>query len=154
MLSFRSVFGGTIGPNPLKGESTGSLYYEGIRVRASPAQVVHPGQTAAAVNTSQVLNSGGTGNNVVTVVSGVAGNGTTAAKVQQQAQQQQRNDSAPTQASPSSPILKAQLSAPAKAAHANPTNSPLKAPSPVTSNVPIEPKSQVGPLRVSLINDH
>ncbi|XP_034948457.1 AT-rich interactive domain-containing protein 2 isoform X5 [Chelonus insularis] len=46
----RSVFGGTIGPNPAKGETTGTQYYEGIRVRATPAPVTYPSQNAVAIN--------------------------------------------------------------------------------------------------------
>ncbi|CAD6239175.1 GSCOCG00008625001-RA-CDS [Cotesia congregata] len=49
----RSVFGGTIGPNPQKGETTGTQYYEGIRVRATPAPITYPSQPSSpAVVTS------------------------------------------------------------------------------------------------------
>ncbi|XP_024940666.1 AT-rich interactive domain-containing protein 2 isoform X9 [Cephus cinctus] len=50
----RSVFGGTVGPNPIKGETSGSQYYEGIRVRATPSPVTYPGQTAIGVNTTSI----------------------------------------------------------------------------------------------------
>ncbi|XP_071644761.1 uncharacterized protein Bap170 isoform X6 [Temnothorax longispinosus] len=48
----RSVFGNIVGPNPLKGENTGTQYYEGIRVRATPAPITYPSQTTAAVATN------------------------------------------------------------------------------------------------------
>ncbi|XP_071559644.1 uncharacterized protein Bap170 isoform X6 [Temnothorax nylanderi] len=48
----RSVFGNIVGPNPLKGENTGTQYYEGIRVRATPAPITYPSQTIAAVATN------------------------------------------------------------------------------------------------------
>ncbi|XP_050457139.1 AT-rich interactive domain-containing protein 2 isoform X7 [Cataglyphis hispanica] len=48
----RSVFGSIVGPNPLKGENTGTQYYEGIRVRASPTPITYPSQTTAAVATN------------------------------------------------------------------------------------------------------
>ncbi|XP_014476036.1 PREDICTED: AT-rich interactive domain-containing protein 2 isoform X9 [Dinoponera quadriceps] len=48
----RSVFGNIVGPNPLKGENTGTQYYEGIRVRSTPAPITYPSQTAVvATNT-------------------------------------------------------------------------------------------------------
>ncbi|XP_032671918.1 AT-rich interactive domain-containing protein 2 isoform X6 [Odontomachus brunneus] len=51
----RSVFGNIVGPNPLKGENTGTQYYEGIRVRSTPAPITYPSQTAAvATNTASV----------------------------------------------------------------------------------------------------
>ncbi|XP_014295018.1 AT-rich interactive domain-containing protein 2 isoform X4 [Microplitis demolitor] len=43
----RSVFGGTIGPNPLKGENSSTQYYDGIRVRASPAPITYPSQSSS-----------------------------------------------------------------------------------------------------------
>ncbi|XP_057341510.1 AT-rich interactive domain-containing protein 2 isoform X2 [Microplitis mediator] len=43
----RSVFGGTIGPNPLKGENTSTQYYDGIRVRATPAPITYPSQSSS-----------------------------------------------------------------------------------------------------------
>ncbi|XP_014218963.1 AT-rich interactive domain-containing protein 2 isoform X2 [Copidosoma floridanum] len=136
----RSVFGGTIGPNPLKGDTSGSMFYEGIKLRVNPGQVSYPSQsTTSATNANQTLATvsaaavAATGN-VVTVVS--SGN---PAKVQQLPQQ--RNDSTPT---PSSSILKAQLSAPPKPQlPIIPLSSPLKTLTPVTSSVPFEPKSQV-----------
>ncbi|XP_011647948.1 AT-rich interactive domain-containing protein 2 isoform X6 [Pogonomyrmex barbatus] len=48
----RSVFGNIVGPNPLKGENTGTQYYEGIRVRATPAPITYPSQTTTAVATN------------------------------------------------------------------------------------------------------
>ncbi|XP_072746617.1 uncharacterized protein Bap170 isoform X6 [Anoplolepis gracilipes] len=51
----RSVFGSIVGPNPLKGENTSTQYYEGIRVRATPAPITHPSQTTAAVATNTLI---------------------------------------------------------------------------------------------------
>ncbi|KAL0118043.1 hypothetical protein PUN28_009019 [Cardiocondyla obscurior] len=48
----KSVFGNIVGPNPLKGENTGTQYYEGIRVRATPAPITYPSQITAAVATN------------------------------------------------------------------------------------------------------
>ncbi|XP_061932653.1 AT-rich interactive domain-containing protein 2 isoform X7 [Apis cerana] len=50
----RSVFGGSVGPNPLKGETSGTQYYEGIRVRATSPQVTYPSQTAVGTNTAPI----------------------------------------------------------------------------------------------------
>lgn len=144
VLLCRSVFGGTIGPNSIKGENTGTLYYEGIRVRANPGQVTYPLKAVTRPNVTGAQAAENASGNVVTVVSGT-GN-VNSAKVQQQ-----RNDSTPIQVTPSSPILKAQLSAPPKpSVH---PDSPLSvAPSSAgTGNIfLIEPKSQVGSLRIYL----
>ncbi|XP_020300898.1 AT-rich interactive domain-containing protein 2 isoform X8 [Pseudomyrmex gracilis] len=48
----RSVFGSIVGPNPLKGDNSGTQYYEGIRVRATPAPITYPSQTTTAVGTN------------------------------------------------------------------------------------------------------
>ncbi|XP_012541667.1 AT-rich interactive domain-containing protein 2 isoform X7 [Monomorium pharaonis] len=48
----RSVFGNIVGPNPLKGENTGTQYYEGIRVRGVPMPITTPSQITAAVATN------------------------------------------------------------------------------------------------------
>ncbi|XP_008217124.1 AT-rich interactive domain-containing protein 2 isoform X3 [Nasonia vitripennis] len=133
----RSVFGGTIGPNPIKGENTGTLYYEGIRVRANPGQVTYPLKGVTRPNVTGAQAAENASGNVVTIVGGTSN--VNSAKVQQQ-----RNDSTPIQVTPSSPILKAQLSAPPKpSVH---PDSPLSiAPSSAaTGNIfPIEPRSQV-----------
>ncbi|XP_011297070.1 AT-rich interactive domain-containing protein 2 isoform X5 [Fopius arisanus] len=48
----RSVFGGTVGPNPIKGETTGTQYYEGIRVRSTTTSVTLPSQNTVLNATS------------------------------------------------------------------------------------------------------
>lgn len=140
----RSVFGGTIGPNPIKGESTGTLYYEGIRVRPNLGSVTYPPKGVTRPNVIGTPAAENTSGNIVTVVSGASN--VNPAKVQQQ-----RNDSTPIQVTLSSPILKAQLSAPPKPS-VNPDSPLLIAQSSATTGniLPIEPKSQVGSLRVYL----
>lgn len=137
----RSVFGNIVGPNPLKGENTGTQYYEGIRVRATPAPITYPSQTTVATNT--------------TLVPAV---NTTAVKVLPVQQRTVKNISpAPdstalvdssvfgtqTTPTPASPILKAQLSAPPKP----PSNTSSQSQNPVTK---VDSKSQVGPNPNSL----
>ncbi|XP_015111590.1 AT-rich interactive domain-containing protein 2 isoform X5 [Diachasma alloeum] len=54
----RSVFGGTIGPNPVKGETTGTQYYEGIRVRSTTTSATLPSQnTSQNATTTTTVNS-------------------------------------------------------------------------------------------------
>ncbi|XP_063979254.1 AT-rich interactive domain-containing protein 2 isoform X6 [Diachasmimorpha longicaudata] len=54
----RSVFGGTIGPNPVKGETTGTQYYEGIRVRSTTTCATLPSQnTSQNATTTTTVNS-------------------------------------------------------------------------------------------------
>ncbi|XP_011175648.1 AT-rich interactive domain-containing protein 2 isoform X6 [Solenopsis invicta] len=48
----RSIFGNIVGPNPLKGENTGTQYYEGIRVRGTPTPITYPSQITTAVATN------------------------------------------------------------------------------------------------------
>ncbi|XP_066590882.1 AT-rich interactive domain-containing protein 2 isoform X8 [Prorops nasuta] len=50
----RTVFGGSVGPSPAKGETTGTQYYDGIRVRNTPAPVTYPSQNAVATNTAPI----------------------------------------------------------------------------------------------------
>ncbi|XP_035738109.1 AT-rich interactive domain-containing protein 2-like isoform X3 [Vespa mandarinia] len=129
----RSVFGGTIGPNPLKGESTGTQYYEGIRVRTTPGQVTYPSQTVIATNTAPI-----------------SAVNTTPVKVLPVQQRTIKNISpAPDSTAldnpasgvhripaPASPILKAQLSAPPKP----PSITSNQSQNPVTK---VDSKSQV-----------
>ncbi|XP_063979250.1 AT-rich interactive domain-containing protein 2 isoform X2 [Diachasmimorpha longicaudata] len=126
----RSVFGGTIGPNPVKGETTGTQYYEGIRVRSTTTCATLPSQ-----NTSQNATTTTTVNSTPVKVLAV----------------QQRTVTTPTspnpdstgpelsqnsQSTPASPILKAHLSAPPKPT----TNLPIQTQNPVTK---VDSKSQV-----------
>ncbi|XP_015111564.1 AT-rich interactive domain-containing protein 2 isoform X2 [Diachasma alloeum] len=126
----RSVFGGTIGPNPVKGETTGTQYYEGIRVRSTTTSATLPSQ-----NTSQNATTTTTVNSTPVKVLAV----------------QQRTVTTPTspnpdstgpelsqnsQSTPASPILKAHLSAPPKPT----TNLPIQTQNPVTK---VDSKSQV-----------
>ena len=116
-------------------------------MRPNSGLVTYPGQNTVSANVATAAGAT-TSNGSVNVVTSVVGSNGTPVKVQLQ----QRNDCAPTQAAtPSSPILKAQLSAPPKPAQQQqlPPDYSLKAPI-VTSNILIEPKSQVGSLRVSL----
>ncbi|XP_044582233.1 AT-rich interactive domain-containing protein 2 isoform X5 [Cotesia glomerata] len=134
----RSVFGGTIGPNPQKGETTGTQYYEGIRVRATPAPITYPSQPSSPA--------------VVTSVSSTP----TPAKVLQLVQQRTVTkspapdstaldnnasktitNSTATAQTPASPILKAHLSAPPKP---TPSNATLNQPQIITK---VDSKSQV-----------
>ncbi|XP_033217810.1 AT-rich interactive domain-containing protein 2 isoform X2 [Belonocnema kinseyi] len=126
----RSVFGITVGPNPLMGETTGTQYYEGIRIRATPAAVTYSSQMVIGTNTTSIS---------------IASN-TTPAKVLPVQQRTvtainptpdstaPENPGAQRTPAPASPILKAQLSAPPKP----PT--PNQAQNPVTK---IDSKSQV-----------
>ena len=142
-FDFRTVFGGTIGPNPIKGETSGHQYYEGIRVKTQPATVTYTATT----------------NFTTTPVTSV--------KVLAVQQQQQRipnpniylttSPGAPTDStdstgamktpSPASPILKAQLSAP-------PRPQPNNSPSPSAAFKVADPKSQVGPKVLTALYVH
>ncbi|XP_023289924.1 AT-rich interactive domain-containing protein 2 [Orussus abietinus] len=134
----RSVFGGTVGPNPLKGETTGSQYYEGIRVRSVPGPVTYPGQTAAGTNAAPVPGLNATPVKVLPVqqrtaktISPAPDNGTAL---------DSPATGPPRAPAPASPILKAQLSAPPKPPSGSP-NQPQSLPqSPVTK---VDSKSQV-----------
>lgn len=134
---YRSVFGVSVGPNPIKGETVGPMFYEGIKLRANPGPICYPSQNAV-VSTNQTTTTTTTTSNVL--ISGNSNNVASSPKVQQQ-----HNDSAPP---PSSPILKAHLSAPAKPTLLvqNPGSSPL---SPTASDI----KSQVRVFFPELIDD-
>ncbi|XP_020300893.1 AT-rich interactive domain-containing protein 2 isoform X3 [Pseudomyrmex gracilis] len=121
----RSVFGSIVGPNPLKGDNSGTQYYEGIRVRATPAPITYPSQTTTAVGTNTPP---------------IPAINTTPAKVLLPVQQRTIKNLSPapdstavsqvdspaassgtqtTPTAPASPILKAQLSAPPKPSSSN-----------------------------------
>ncbi|XP_032671914.1 AT-rich interactive domain-containing protein 2 isoform X2 [Odontomachus brunneus] len=132
----RSVFGNIVGPNPLKGENTGTQYYEGIRVRSTPAPITYPSQTAAvATNTASVQAINATPVKVLPVQQRTVKNISPAPDSTASAD----NPASGTQMisiPPASPILKAQLSAPPKP----PSNTPSQSPNPVTK---VDSKSQV-----------
>lgn len=141
VLFCRSVFGGTVGPNPSKnasysGNGQQQQYYEGIKVRAHPL----------ILNVQLVSNTNANATTSVAVTP-------TPSSVQPQQVRRKLQTSAPVivsvascnpepsspistcPPSPASPILKAQLSAPSKGA--------------VTSKCDFAPKSQVTLIRCS-----
>ncbi|XP_043473761.1 AT-rich interactive domain-containing protein 2-like isoform X3 [Leptopilina heterotoma] len=137
----RLVFGASVGPNAMKGDSSGVQCYDGIRVRSLPVPVSSSCQMVVGTNTTQTSMPIATLSTPMTIGSNI-----TPAKV---LPVQQRSitainpvpdstalDNSGIQKSPApaSPILKAQLSAPPKP----PT--PNQAQNPVTK---IDSKSQV-----------
>lgn len=145
---YRSVFGNIVGPNPLKGENTGTQYYEGIRVRATPAPITYPSQTTAAVatNTLPIPAVNTTPVKVLPVQQRTVKNispapdSTAAPQVDSPA----ASSGTQTTSTPASPILKAQLSAPPKPPS---NNTSSQSQNPVTK---VDSKSQVGPNPSSL----
>ncbi|XP_014475984.1 PREDICTED: AT-rich interactive domain-containing protein 2 isoform X3 [Dinoponera quadriceps] len=132
----RSVFGNIVGPNPLKGENTGTQYYEGIRVRSTPAPITYPSQTAVvATNTVPIQAINATPVKVLPVQQRTVKNISPAPDSTASAD----NPASGTQTTPltpASPILKAQLSAPPKP----PSNTQSQSQNPVTK---VDSKSQV-----------
>ncbi|KAJ8668213.1 hypothetical protein QAD02_009876 [Eretmocerus hayati] len=124
----RSVFGGTIGPNSIKGGSSGTLYYEGIKVRPTPVQVITSAQNVVSSTTVNPQASSGNDSSTSSL---------NPESMVQQAHQRSI-DSLAQSPMPSSPILKAHLSAPPRQSVSS-IISPLKSLSPVTG----ETKSQV-----------
>ncbi|XP_034948454.1 AT-rich interactive domain-containing protein 2 isoform X2 [Chelonus insularis] len=125
----RSVFGGTIGPNPAKGETTGTQYYEGIRVRATPAPVTYPSQNAVAIN---AVSSAAITTPPVKVLPVQQ---RTVTPINPAPDSTALDKSSKFSATPASPILKAQLSAPPKPSPNQPHN-----PATITK---VDSKSQV-----------
>ncbi|XP_072746613.1 uncharacterized protein Bap170 isoform X2 [Anoplolepis gracilipes] len=137
----RSVFGSIVGPNPLKGENTSTQYYEGIRVRATPAPITHPSQTTAAVATNTLIPAVNTTPVKVLPVQqrtvkniSPAPDSTAASQVDSPAAS---SGTQTTSTTPASPILKAQLSAPPKPPS---NNTSSQSQNPVTK---VDSKSQV-----------
>lgn len=101
-LNFRSVFGGTVGPNPVKPQNPNDpQYYDGIKPRAQPLviSIQSNTNTNAQPQPKGVKRKASTGSvspAVTTTLTVIAD-----------------NQDVPL-ASPASPILKAQLSAPPK----------------------------------------
>lgn len=129
---FRSVFGVTVGPNPLTGETTGTQYYEDIRIRATPAAMPYSSQMVVGTNTTPISIAS---NTTPVKVLPVQQRTVTAINPTPDSTAPE-NPVAQRTPAPASPILKAQLSAPPKP----PT--PNQAQNPVTK---IDSKSQVGP---------
>ncbi|XP_011647947.1 AT-rich interactive domain-containing protein 2 isoform X5 [Pogonomyrmex barbatus] len=136
----RSVFGNIVGPNPLKGENTGTQYYEGIRVRATPAPITYPSQTTTAVATNTPpIPAVNTPVKVLPVQQRTVKNispapdSTAAPQVDSPA----ASSGTQTTSTPASPILKAQLSAPPKPPS---NNTSSQSQNPVTK---VDSKSQV-----------
>ncbi|GLV39949.1 bicoid stability factor [Carabus blaptoides fortunei] len=106
----RSVFGGTVGPNPMKGADNATLqYYEGIRARIVPLIITLPSATLQQATLTKVTPTTRRCGKVIPTV-----NTTVLTTLNE-------NSSDPIPTSPASPILKAQLSAPPK-----PRESPTK----------------------------
>lgn len=139
----RSVFGNIVGPNPLKGENTGTQYYEGIRVRGVPSPITYPSQTTTAIatNTLPIPAVNATPVKVLPVQQRTIKNispapdSTAAPQVDSPA----ASSGTQTTSTPASPILKAQLSAPPKPPS---NNTSSQSQNPVTK---VDSKSQVGP---------
>jgi len=138
-----------VGPNPLKGENTGTQYYEGIRVRATPAPITYPSQitTAVATNTPPISAINTTPVKVLPVQQRTVKNISPAPDSTAAPQVDSPAASSGTQTipTPASPILKAQLSAPPKPPSNN--TSSQSSQNPVTK---VDSKSQVGPSPSSL----
>uniref|UniRef100_UPI00143C7D0B AT-rich interactive domain-containing protein 2-like n=1 Tax=Bombus vancouverensis nearcticus TaxID=2705178 RepID=UPI00143C7D0B len=132
----RSVFGGSVGPNPLKGETSGTQYYEGIRVRATPPQVTYPSQTAVGTNTAPIPAVNTTPVKVLPVQQ------RTIKSISPAPDSTALDNPAsgpPRTPAPASPILKAQLSAPPKPPSSI-SNTATQSQNPVTK---VDSKSQV-----------
>ncbi|XP_050489162.1 AT-rich interactive domain-containing protein 2 isoform X2 [Bombus huntii] len=132
----RCVFGGSVGPNPLKGETSGTQYYEGIRVRATPPQVTYPSQTAVGTNTAPIPAVNTTPVKVLPVQQ------RTIKSISPAPDSTALDNPAsgpPRTPAPASPILKAQLSAPPKPPSSI-SNTATQSQNPVTK---VDSKSQV-----------
>ncbi|KAL0118046.1 hypothetical protein PUN28_009019 [Cardiocondyla obscurior] len=137
----KSVFGNIVGPNPLKGENTGTQYYEGIRVRATPAPITYPSQITAAVatNTLPIPAVNTTPVKVLPVQQRTVKNISPApdSTAVSQVDSPAASSGTQTTSTPASPILKAQLSAPPKPPS---NNTSSQSHNPVTK---VDSKSQV-----------
>lgn len=134
------MFGGSVGPNPLKGETTGTQYYEGIRVRATPPQVTYPSQIAVGTNTAPIPAVNATPVKVLPVQQRTIKSISPAPDSTALDNPASGPQKLPT---PASPILKAQLSAPPKPpSSASNTTCTTQSQNPVTK---VDSKSQVGP---------
>ncbi|KAJ3657293.1 hypothetical protein Zmor_009109 [Zophobas morio] len=119
----RSVFGGTVGPNPMKPSSANEpQYYEGIKVRAQPLIInIQPASNPVTPPQPTPPSKGPNRrtkqpSNVTTTSSQTASSLTVMAD-----NSNSSNDTNNPPVSPASPILKAQLSAPPKQRDANAT---------------------------------
>lgn len=122
----------------MKGETSGTQYYEGIRVRATPPQVTYPSQTAVGTNTAPITAVNATPVKVLPVQQ------RTIKSISPAPDSTALDNPAsgpPRIPAPASPILKAQLSAPPKPP-SNTSNTTNQSQNPVTK---VDSKSQVGP---------
>lgn len=108
---YRSVFGGTVGPNPMKPvNSNEPQYYEGIKLRAQPLVIsIQPASTPVqqakgVKRKAQTVNIAPAPSTALTVIA---------------------DNSEVPPVSPASPILKAQLSAPPKQRESNAASVPV-----------------------------
>ncbi|XP_031339468.1 AT-rich interactive domain-containing protein 2-like isoform X2 [Photinus pyralis] len=116
----RSVFGGTVGPNPVKGVSaTDAQYYEGIKVRVQP--LVISVQSMSNLSTTQSPVKGSVRRKSQNTSTGTSPSTTQVPTITLHADS---TDTPPP--SPASPILKAQLSAPSKSRENTVINSTVK----------------------------
>ncbi|KAF5308291.1 hypothetical protein FQR65_LT06284 [Abscondita terminalis] len=116
----RSVFGGTVGPNPVKPANPNDpQYYEGIKVRAQP--LVISVQSVSNLSTSQSPVKGNVRRKSQSTAIAAAPTTTQVPTIPLLAD---NTDTPPP--SPASPILKAQLSAPSKSRETTVINSTVK----------------------------
>lgn len=115
-MYFRSVFGGTVGPNPMKPSSTNEpQYYEGIKVRAQPLIInIQPASTNNNPVTQPQPTSSKGSNRRNKQSATTSPTQTPSLTVMADNSNSNDTNNPPTPVSPASPILKAQLSAPPK----------------------------------------
>lgn len=146
MFLYRSVFGGTVGPNPVKPSNPNDpQYYEGIKVREKPLiiNIQTPQVPKTTTNTTTTKGQQARRKSLQSVVVSPAKSpspSSTALSIVA--------DFESTPMSPASPILKAQLSAPPK------QRETVVTPTPTTVITKADPKSQVITLPVMYMGSH
>lgn len=133
----RSVFGGTVGPNPVKPSNPNDpQYYEGIKVREKPLiiNIQTPPVPKTSTNTT-IKGQQARRKSVQSVVVTPAKSPTTSSATLSVVADSHATEGTPM--SPASPILKAQLSAPPKQRES------VVTPTPTTVITKSDPKSQV-----------
>ncbi|XP_051155622.1 AT-rich interactive domain-containing protein 2 isoform X2 [Leptopilina boulardi] len=150
----RSVFGASVGPNAIKGDSIGVQCYDGIRVRSLTVPVSSSCQMVVGTNTTMPIATLASMSTPITI-----GSNLTPAKVLPVQQRTitainpvpdstalENNPGIQKSSAPASPILKAQLSAPPKP----PT--PNQAQNPVTKidskSQPLQQQQQIGQVQL------
>lgn len=112
-LYCRSVFGGTVGPNPAKPVNTNeSQYYEGIKIRAVPLVISVQSVTSNAVTNPTPIKPAPPVRRKGQSITITSGPTSATSQVPTITLISDNTDTPPP--SPASPILKAQLSAPSK----------------------------------------